>query len=840
MSTEKIIEKKPWDPGLTRRTFLKLMGAQLAMLSMAGCVKPLENIVPYVRAPEDIVPGKPLYFASAITLGGFARGVLVETNMGRPTKIEGNPEHPDSLGATDAATQAVIYQLYDPVRSKTVMHESMPSSWQRFAGVLRSRCKQLKTTGGEGLCFLSQPIISPTLAFLRTNILKEFPKAIWHQYSVLNRDRERKASLKLYGKDVQPVLQVKNADVIFSIESDFLTQGPGAVAYSREFGQRRSVESGTMRLNRFYALEATPTLTGASADHRMVCRPHEIETFMGALVETVEKGHSDIGQTLAENTRNFLEALARDLVNNISRSLVIAGREQNESVQIAAFRLNNMLHNVGKTIEYIQPVEEISEDSSGSIIDLARELENKTVSDLIIIDGDPVYATPRNLDFAKRLRSVGNIVYLGSYYDDTAKRAHWHIPLAHEFESWGDVRAFDGSVTIRQPLIRPLYNGVTEYELCLLLLGEETNPYDEVIRSYWKERLHISDFDSYWHKTLHDGIMADSAFKPLSVTERTIPSSAVSQSTDRKWTLLIRQDPYILDGRFSNNSWLRELPRPLSKLSWENAAYMSPQSAQQKGLTDGTVIEISAHGEVVYAPVYLLPGQAPETITVFLGYGRKIDGGIGDSIGFDAYKLQSDNEPFSTTDFSFKRTMKPYQLAITQTESREGGRDLALVTDVDSYKKNPALITQNIITPKKSETLYIPEQHLNAPYQWGMIIDLSRCTGCGACTMACQVENNGSVVGITEVKRGRIMHWIRVDRYFKGSGQEPDIIHQPVPCMHCENAPCELVCPVEATSHSEEGINEMTYNRCVGTRFCSNNCPYKVRRFNFFDYNFNA
>jgi molybdopterin-containing oxidoreductase family iron-sulfur binding subunit len=830
-------EESLWDPDMTRRSFLKLMGAQIVMLSMAGCVKPLENIVPYARSPEEIVPGKPLYFASAVSLGGFARGVLVESNMGRPTKIEGNPEHPDSLGATDAATQAVIFQLYDPDRSNSVTRNGTASSWQEFAEVFSEKLKQLKTDGGQGLRILSQPVISPTLAFMRKQVLEMFPNSKWHQYSALNRDMQREALLQLYDKDVQPILRIKNADVIFSIESDFLTQGPGAMAYAREFSDRREVGSDKINLNRLYALESNPTLTGAAADHRIICRPAEIEDFVTALLEMIEKGTSDRAAMLSDNMKRRLTAAARELADNKSRSLVVAGREQSVFIQQAACRLNDALQNTGKTIDYIPNIEEAPEKTSASLQALIEDLGEKKVSDLVILDGNPVYASPRGLDFGKMCRNAGTVVYLGPYEDETSELANWHIPMAHELESWGDVKAFDGTVTIRQPLINPLYNGITEYELCMLLLGKNTDRYEELIRGYWKDRLNIADFENFWHNTLHDGVMAGSALSPLDVKREGIGDEPKNIASEIIWTLLIRPDPHILDGRFSNNSWLQELPKPLIKLTWENAALINPESAAQKGLTDGTVIEISAHGAAVEAPVLLLPAQAPDTVTVFLGYGRKQAGVIGDGLGFDAYKLQTLNEPYQTVDFNFTIKGEYHPLAITQTHAYEDGRDLVLVSDIQSYKKNPSFVGQIIRPAKESETLYNPKLHLKSEYQWGMSIDLNRCTGCGACTMACQVENNGTVVGKKEILRGRKMHWIRVDRYYKGSGNEPEIYHQPVPCMHCENAPCELVCPVEATTHSAEGINEMSYNRCVGTRYCSNNCPYKVRRFNFFEYN---
>jgi molybdopterin-containing oxidoreductase family iron-sulfur binding subunit len=820
---------------MTRRTFLKLAGAQVMMYALAGCMKPLEKIVPYVRAPENLVPGKPLYFASAVTFEGFARGVLVRNDMGRPTKIEGNPGHPDSLGATDPLTQAAIYQLYDPARSRGVaVRGGLPSSRVQFGVALRARLDALKGRRGEGLRFLSRPIISPSLDDLRQRILAAFPLARWHQYSPLRAPGSRQALADLYGRPLEPVYRIAAADVILSVESDFLARGPGSVAYARAFGDRRETRPDRIRLNRLYALESSPTLTGACADHRIVVHPSEIEPFLAGLLGILQNTGPGPAAFLDARTQRLLQALALDLQDRRGRSLAVAGPEQPAAVHRAVAQVNEVLGNTGATVVYVPSFEEFPEDYAASITALTKDLNDGLVSDLVILDGNPAYAVPADLDFAAAIGKAAFSVHLGPSYDETARRAAWHVPMADELESWGDVRAFDGTVTVRQPAVAPLYGGMTDYELCHAFLGEGEPPYDEAIRAYWQRRLGRADFAAFWRQTVRDGVMPGSAFAPVPVPGRGTAAPAAPAPGRSSWVLQIRPDPHILDGRFSGNSWLQELPKPLTKLTWGNAALIAPASAAALGLTEGDVIEITAGKETVDAPVYVLPGQAPEVLTVHLGYGRA----AGVKAGFDAYRLQRLADPYQTADFTFRKKRKKQTLATTQHHGMlSGERHLLLVADLARYAGDPHFVDKLVGAPARRETLYRPDEHLKGACQWGMCIDLNRCTGCGACTIACQVENNIAVVGKKEVRRNREMHWIRVDRYFAGAPEAPEIHHQPVPCMHCEDAPCELVCPVEATSHSSEGLNEMTYNRCVGTRYCSNNCPYKVRRFNFFEYN---
>ncbi len=783
------------------------------------------------------MPGKPLFYASTLSYEGFARGVLVESHLGRPTKLEGNPLHPDSLGASDAITQAAIYQLYDPTRSRLVLNNGLPSSWSHFNTALKARLDNLALRQGEGLRLLSRPIISPSFAALRRQISAKFPKAVWHQFSPLEPGHGSQALLALYGRAVQPVYDLRKANVIVAIESDFLSRGPGAIAYARAFGERRQTDPARIDLNRLYALEASPTITGATADHRLPLHPAETVIFTYALYDLLRGVESGRENSLTVEKKEFLRALAHDLRANRGRSLIIAGPEQSASIHTVTALLNDLLGNTGTTVTYVPALQEFPEAYADSIAQLTVALNSNSVSDLIILDCNAAYSAPGYLAFPQACRKAPFMCYLGSFNDETAQQATWHIPMADELESWGDLRAYDGTVSLRQPAIAPLYNGISDYELCLAVLGRNREQYDEVIRDYWKGKRGGLDFDAFWHTSVQDGVMAGTAFRPVTVTQKRAAPGEPEKITQTKPVMQIRPDPRILDGRFSNNSWLQELPKPVTQLTWGNAALLAPPTAEKMRLADGDVVRIAAGTATVEAPVCIVPGQAAGVLTVHLGYGTTRAGnGLG--LGFNASMLQNAGRLWLSEDITITKTVKKEPLAVTQHDGTlNDDRQLLRHGDVARYIRDPQFARDAVRAPQDRETLYKPQEHLGGTYQWAMCIDISKCTGCGACTMACQVENNIAVVGKREVIRNRQMHWIRVDRYFSGSGAAPEIYHQPVPCMHCEDAPCELVCPVEATSHSQEGLNEMTYNRCIGTRYCSNNCPYKVRRFNFFDYN---
>jgi molybdopterin-containing oxidoreductase family iron-sulfur binding subunit len=800
------------EPG--RRKFLKLMGASLALAGLSACTRqPNEQIMPYVRAPEEVIPGKPLFFATAMPLSGVATGLLVESHMGRPTKIEGNPEHPASLGSSDAFCQASVLSLYDPDRSQTVTHYGEITSWNSFLGQFRQAVADQKAKKGAGLRILTETVTSPSLVAQIRAWLKDFPAAKWHQYEPAGAHAARAGAKLAFGEPVNTYYRVENAKVILSLDSDFLTSGPGSVRYARA----RGTGSG-MRL---YAAESTPTLTGAKADHRFPMRASEIQSFA-----------ADVAKQLSGSAGKAPAALIADLKNNSGACLVIPGEHQPPAVHALAHAMNQTLGNVGKTVIHTEPLEAEPVDQIESLRDLIRDMDSGAVEMLVILEANPVYTSPADLPFAEKFAKVKLRVRLGLYDDETSELCHWHIPAAHYLETWGDTRAYDGTVTIQQPLIAPLYRGKSAQEMLALFSDQPERSSYDIVKGYWQERKPSPDFEAWWRKSVHDGIVPGTAAAVKNV------SAKVGQVPDlpsvNGLEIIFRPDPTIYDGRFANNGWLQELPKPLTKLSWDNAALISPATAQRLQLENMAVIELQYNGRTVKAPVWIMPGHAADSITVHLGYGRKRAGRVAHEAGFNAYSLRTSGAPWFGSGLQIRKTGGVYPLATTQHHWRMEGRNPVRAGTIAEYKTDPDFVQKMEELPPKTLTLY-PEVKYEG-YAWGMAIDLSACTGCNACVVACQAENNIPVVGKDQVERGREMQWIRIDRYYEGDLDHPATYHQPVPCMHCENAPCELVCPVAATNHSSEGLNDMVYNRCVGTRYCSNNCPYKVRRFNFLLY----
>jgi MoCo/4Fe-4S cofactor protein with predicted Tat translocation signal len=801
------------EPG--RRKFLKLMGASLALAGLSACTRqPNEQIMPYVRAPEEVIPGKPLFFATAMPLSGIATGLLVESHMGRPTKIEGNPEHPASLGSSDAFCQASVLSLYDPDRSQTVTHYGEITSWNSFLGQFRQAVADQKAKKGAGLRILTETVTSPSLTAQLRALSKDFPAAKWHQYEPAGAHTARAGARLAFGEPVNTYYRVENAKVILSLDSDFLTAGPGSVRYARA----RGTGSG-MRL---YAAESTPTLTGAKADHRFPMRASEIQGFA-----------ADVARQLGGSTGKAPAALISDLKNNSGACLVIPGEHQPPAVHALAHTINSTLGNVGKTVIYTEPVEAEPVDQVDSLRDLIRDMDSGAVEMLVILDANPVYTAPADLPFAEKFAKVKLRVRLGLYDDETSELCHWHIPAAHYLEAWGDTRAYDGTATIQQPLIAPLYRGKSAQEMLALFSDQPERSSYDIVKAYWQERKPSADFEAWWRKSVHDGVVPGTAAAVKNV------SAKVGQVPDlpsvNGLEIIFRLDPTIYDGRFANNGWLQELPKPLTKLTWDNAALISPATAQRLQLENMAEIELQYNGRSVKAPVWIMPGHPADAITVYLGYGRRRAGRVAHETGFDAYRLRTADAPWFGSGLQIRKTGGVYPLATTQHHWRMEGRNPVRAGTIAEYKADPDFVQKMEELPPKTLTLY-PEVKYEG-YAWGMAIDLSACTGCNACVVACQAENNIPVVGKDQVTRGREMQWIRIDRYYEGEDLDhPATYHQPVPCMQCENAPCELVCPVAATNHSSEGLNDMVYNRCVGTRYCSNNCPYKVRRFNFLLY----
>jgi MoCo/4Fe-4S cofactor protein with predicted Tat translocation signal len=827
------------DPGATldRREILKVMAASAAFAGLTGCTKlPTQHIVPYVRQPEQIIPGKPLFYATAVTLGGVATGVLVESNMARPTKVEGNPDHPASLGATDVFAQASILGLYDPDRSKAEIHDGRIGSWTEFQTELSNALGGEKASGGAGLRLLTGSVTSPSLGSQIRELLKAFPNAKWHQYESVNRDNPLEGAKIAFGEYLNAVYRIDRAQVIVALDSDFLTSGPGCVRYAREFARNRRVQEGRGQngvdqtepetMNRLYAVEATPTCTGAAADHRLRLRASEIEAFAHALA-------GQLGLTVAAAASSvpgeWIAALARDLKAHAGSSLIIAGDQQPASVHALAYAMNQTLGNFDKTIYFTQPIAESPVNLWNSIGELAADIRAGKVSTMLIVGANPVYDAPADLDFRGLLPRVKFSARLGLYEDETSALCHWHIPQAHAFESWSDARAYDGTVSIIQPLIAPLYGGKSECDFLAVLGGHVGKSSHDIVREFWQAGKSAADFDVFWERTLRDGVMGGTMFPPKQASLKPGIGTQALAAAPQTLEIIFRPDPTIWDGSFANNGWLQELPKPLTKLTWDSVAMLSPQTAQQLQVQSEDTVELKYRDRTILAPVWVMPGHANQSISVFLGYGRTRSGRVGTGTGFDAGWIRPHATPSIGTGVEIRNVGRKWALAATQTHSVMEGRDLVRVATLEEYHQNPKFAQADV--DKNPLSLYPPVKYEG--YAWGMAVDLNACTGCGACVIACQAENNISVVGKLEVLNGREMHWIRIDRYYEGDVDQPATVHEPVLCMHCENAPCEVVCPVQATVHSSEGLNEMVYNRCVGTRYCSNNCPYKVRRFNF-------
>ena len=809
-----------WPPGLDRREFVKLMGASLALGGLAACSPATGKLVPYVTPPEEALPGHPEYYATAIPVEGFARGIVVESHQGRPTKIEGNPEHPDSLGATDAVTQAAILSLYDPDRTRSPRRQGVDQPWAAFEAEWKSRRPALLGTRGRGLALLSEPTTSPT--FLREVglFLETFPEAKWYQHTPL-------ASYDHEGR--QPLYDFRQAKVVLFIGSDCLFRHPACLRYSRDFAGQRRVTGAEGPRSRVYALEATPTLTGAMADFRLAADPERIRGILDTITALIEGSAMGPGMRLTSAEADFISALVRDLRAYAPQVLCVGGDEQEPDIQAWGIGMTIRLSRLGGVLRLGNPVRSDADPRSEGRLDrLAASLRAGDVKALFILGSNPAYTSAEFRELADAIDRVPFSVHLGSHADETSALCTWHLPEAHFLESWDDRRSYDGTVSLLQPLIAPLFQGRSANEVLHGLVDPAPPDSYALVRETWGGDKGGPVFEERWAKWLKRGLIKGSSDFALHGAPAAAPSvpALARPAAVSGLTLLLVPDASVLDGRWSNNAWLQELPRPLTQLVWDNAALVGPALAASLGVGTGDLLRIEHGSAVVEAAAYVLPGHAPNCVTLALGYGRTRAGGVGNLHGFDAYPLRRHDSPWVIGDVQVSKTGERYALVTTQHHFTMEGRDPVRLMPAGGALGAPA---------DPTETLYPAEWQAGA-VAWGMSIDLNTCLGCNACIVACQAENNIPVVGKDQVSRGREMHWIRVDRYFDGDPAAPRILSQPVPCMHCETAPCEVVCPVGATVHSSEGLNEMVYNRCVGTRYCSNNCPYKVRRFNFLDY----
>jgi Fe-S-cluster-containing dehydrogenase component len=831
---------EPPDPTgreVSRRDFLGLLGASMALAGVGACTeRPRERILPWHREPPEVTPGRPLFYATSMSLDGHATGLLVETNVGRPTKVEGNPEHPASLGATGVLEQASLLGLYDPDRARRIREGTVPSSWRRLLSVLEPGAHP---DGGRGLHIVLPPTGSPLVSALVDAIRDRLPEARFHFHAPLSTGNGWEGARLAFGRVLDPVFDLEAADVVLTVDADFLATGPFHLRNARQFGARRRPEH-PRGMNRLYAIESGFTPTGAMADHRLAVSSRAAAGLLGAVLAEVA-GRAGAGDVLGglEARRpdaipaEWVRALAEDLLAHRGRAAVVVGERQPAAVHAMGHALAGLVDAPGATARYVPPsILEAGEASHDPAI-LAGALEAGEVRTLVTLGVNPLYDGAGHDGLVEAWGRADRRIHLGLYEDETAAAADWFVHQAHVFESWGDARAFDGTVSLVQPLIRPLYGGFTETQILAAMAGLETGSPHDLLQSHWRRETGLLVFDPWWREAVQRGVVAGTAASPVAAAPNlgavADAAAALDAGTAAGIELALRPDPRTYDGRFANNAWLLELPESLTQLCWTNPVLLGPATADRLGVRAGDVLRLRADQTTVEAPAEILVGHPEDVATLSLGWGRRGGGRLARDRGADAYRLRRDDAFWFRTGVDIENTGRRMRLARVQEEDTQHGRNIARSLDLETFA------AEGIEGPHDW-----PSFRMNRPTgspQWAMAIDLSACLGCNACAMACQAENNVPVVGPGNVALGRQMHWLRLDRYFEGDAASPDTRLQPMLCQHCETAPCEYVCPVNATVHSPDGLNEMVYNRCVGTRFCSNNCPYKVRRFNYFDYN---
>ncbi len=865
--------------GATRRQFLQIMGASMAMAGLAACRRPVEKTLPYTRQPEEIIPGIPLFYATGMPFRGVLRPVLVESHEGRPTKIEGNPQHPMSRGATGLFEQASVLNLYDPDRSHRLLRDGSGASWQDFLTLAR---RFIAAAADHRVVVLSEPTSSPTINALRRRLSETYPDSTWITYRPEGDDAERLGLQALAGGPVRPLYRFSNADVIISLDADLL--GPteaNFVHHTAEFATGRRVSSPDDEISRLYVAESTFSLTGGMADNRLRLRAGEIPALATALA-----AHLGLGGQPSSHLQNhpFVAAAGRDLVRAGQNGVVVAGETQPPAVHALAASINAAIGAIGSTVEYLNLEEEDTETPLGpQLEELVADMRSGIVNAVVTIGVNPVYDAPAELDFGEALRRVDQSIHVGSHLDETGRVCRWHVPRSHYLEAWGDGRASDGTLSIIQPLIAPLYDTKSELEvLNALVNGTDVSGYD-LVREQWRDYV-SGNFEEGWERALHDGLLTDSGYASASISSGAGFSGRLQPASGDAIELTFRLGSTVLDGTYSNNAWMQELPEPTTKIVWDNVALMSPATAERlevaqeytKGYYVVDVVELNVDGRSVELPVWIQPGLPNGSINVTFGYGRDLtttrpsrearffdldhysdvyaDGPLANGVGKNVGPIRSASMERVIAGVEVRKTGEKYKIVTTQEHGSLEGRPLFRQATLDEYRRRPDFAESAVPPlPGAEPWTQFPElwhekhpaeqpafqsslHHVN---QWGMVIDLNTCTGCSACIVACNSENNVQMVGKDEVSRGREMHWLRVDRYFVSDEDDVEnarMVVQPIPCMHCENAPCESVCPVAATIHSSDGTNQMIYNRCIGTRYCSNNCPYKVRRFNFFNW----
>jgi MoCo/4Fe-4S cofactor protein with predicted Tat translocation signal len=869
-----------------RRRFMQLMGASFAFAGATGCRWEEDKILPHTRRPDGAVPGVPRFFTTVMDIGGYATGLTVKSFDGRPIKVEGNPNHPDSRGAAGVYHQASLLELYDPDRSRTVVTHAggqrAESTWDEFGKVQRELTAALRARQGQGFAVLSESSSSPSFQDMKRRLLAAFPQAKWHEYEAISDDNPRAGSQLAFGGFYRPLVDLTRAAVVLSLDADFLGADRSALRLARAFAEMRRPETGTM--SRIYAVESGYSPTGGAADHRLPLRSDLVKALAAALdASLTPKLGSPEGAGapqprpaaafLAEpGVQKFLAALEQDLLAHRGRSVVLAGERQPPEVHALAHRLNTLLGNVGTTVSYVPDANGNRPSHADAIKELVADMNGGAVETLLILGGNPVYDAPSDLSFGEALGKVKTSIHLSLFEDETSRACTWHLPRAHYLEAWGDGRGWDGTISIAQPLIAPLHGGKSAIELVAMLLGDSTREGIDIVKRTLARRL---GDERVWRRAVHDGVVAGSALAPVQPQVKSIPPLAFapnelggSEAQNGQLELVLEACPKLYDGRWANNGWLQELPDPMTKLTWDNAAVINPVTAKALGIQNATLVTLGIGGNSITLPALVSPGQAKGSVRVALGYGRTAAGIVGfggylehgdvarlgpelskgdvQPVGVNAYALRTTALTSFGSGLQVQPTGKKYRLGVTEhthaIDDEIGKQGVAerlpaLVREatLEEFKKHPDFAKHVVHHPPLLSLWREPVSYDG--HKWGMTVDLSKCVGCNACMVACQAENNVPVVGKERVLMGREMHWLRIDRYYKGDAEAPELVTQPVLCMQCENAPCEQVCPVGATMHSREGLNDMVYNRCIGTRYCSNNCPYKVRRFNYFNMN---
>lgn len=844
--------------GMPRRNFLSLMGASLALAGLAGCRRPVEKIIPYVVKPEEIIPGKPQFYATSMPLAGEVYHLLAESHEGRPTRVGSNHQAKGGSGTADVWATASILDLYDPDRSQKVRKEGEVSNLQEFLEAWGALYEGLREKDGAGLAVVSESFSSPTLSRLAEEFRRLLPRAKWITYEPVSDENIIQGIEIATGETLIPEYDFERARVILSLDSDFLGTESCRHSNAMGFANGRRMTSEQDAMNRLYLVESTLSQTTAMADHRLALQSRQMGAFLAAVCQELRNQGLNLPIPAIEDyaggefDKRWLSASADDLMKHRGNALVVVGRNQPAEVHALALALNDALGNMGRTIT----LRTNPEGHTANLSDfkkLMAGIGKGEVEALVILGGNPVYNAPADFDFEAALDSVGTSIHLSPHVDETSSNATWHVPKHHFLESWDDVANPHGYRGVIQPLIAPLYSGMSSVEmLSLLANGEQSKGYDEV-RKTWGGILNEKVGAKRWRKVLHDGLHEWAIpAKKVNVNHQAINRklAADPQPDDRassdELEVTYQLSPGIHDGRYANNGWLQELPDPVTKLAWDNAALISKRTAERLKLRNRELVYLSLNDRYLTIPVWIVPGQADNSIALTLGYGRQVAGRIGNRVGFNAYMLRNSGGMYIDNDLTVRGLGKTYDLACVQDHHGLDSEELAAKgvsqrlpvivreANLEEYRQHPDFAKERVEHPPLKSMW--EDHRYDEGYQWGMVVDLNSCIGCGACSIACQSENNIPVVGKKQVLNGREMHWMRVDRYYSGTVEDPRMVTQPVACVHCELAPCESVCPVAATTHDQEGLNTMAYNRCVGTRYCANNCPYKVRRFNFFNF----